>query len=60
VGHGTDSGYQRHIKAGEPPCRPCKDAHAAYMRSYHRQAAKAALSLPQRRFTRWRWPWSWI
>ncbi len=34
------------MTAKEPPCRPCKDAHAAYMHSYHHKAAKAALSLP--------------
>lgn len=47
MGHGTNAGYQRHITTKERPCRPCKDAHAAYMDSYHRKTAQAALTLPQ-------------
>ena len=27
--HGTDSGYQAHIKYKTPPCRSCRAAHAA-------------------------------
>ena len=29
AGHGTNAAYQRHLTAREPPCRLCKDAHAA-------------------------------
>lgn len=25
---GTDSGYHRHLRAGERTCQPCRDAHA--------------------------------
>lgn len=31
--HGTVAAYMRHLRAGEEPCRPCKDARAAYARS---------------------------
>jgi hypothetical protein len=27
--HGTDSGYQAHIKYKTPPCGPCRAAHTA-------------------------------
>jgi hypothetical protein len=27
--HGTDSGYQAHVKCRTPPCGPCRAAHAA-------------------------------
>lgn len=27
---GTDAGYQRHWRAGEPPCPPCASAHSAH------------------------------
>jgi hypothetical protein len=42
AGHGTNTGYQRHLAARAPPCRPCKDAHTAY----NHQAPKLALRLP--------------
>lgn len=29
---GTYAGYQKHRKTGQVPCRPCRDANAAYMR----------------------------
>ena len=32
TGCGTDAGFRRHHRAGEQPCRRCKDAHAAYNR----------------------------
>jgi DNA-directed RNA polymerase subunit RPC12/RpoP len=34
---GTDRGFQRHLRAREPACDPCKDAHSAYMRDYRRR-----------------------
>ncbi len=47
IRHGTNTGYQQHMLAKTPPCQPCKDAHRAYMRDYHRRkAAEAAISLP--------------
>lgn len=27
ISHGTESGYQKHLKYGQPPCQPCRDAH---------------------------------
>lgn len=36
-GCGTTAGYAKHRRAGETPCRSCKDAQAAYNR--HRSAA---------------------
>ena len=33
---GTRAGYMEHQTKGTPKCRPCKDAHAAYMRHYKR------------------------
>ncbi len=27
---GTQRGYRRHLRAGEPSCQPCRDAHNAY------------------------------
>lgn len=35
--HGTYTGYQQHIKRGEKPCQPCRDANAATKREW-RQA----------------------
>lgn len=31
---GTPGGYQRHRKAGEPACEPCRAAQAGYIRQY--------------------------
>lgn len=30
---GTESAYQRHLRAGEPTCQPCRDAHAEHGRA---------------------------
>lgn len=32
--HGTYSGYARHIRKKETPCRPCLDARGHYQREY--------------------------
>jgi DNA-binding CsgD family transcriptional regulator len=32
--HGTVSGYRGHWKGGTPTCQPCKDAQAAWQRTY--------------------------
>ncbi len=39
--HGTDAGYQRHVRAGEDPCGDCRAGHAreAADRRAHREAA---------------------
>lgn len=37
---GTDSGYRRHFREGEPACEPCRRAHAAD-RSARRAKASA-------------------
>jgi len=34
TGHGSDAGYQQHLKSGEVPCDPCRAAKAAYMAWY--------------------------
>jgi hypothetical protein len=34
---GTHSGYQRHIRAGEPGCQDCKKAKAAYNKKNRKQ-----------------------
>jgi hypothetical protein len=30
---GTRAAYRRHLRAGEVPCQPCKDANADYQRA---------------------------
>lgn len=44
--HGTTAGYERHKKAGERPCEPCREARRAYDREYtkRRKAEKATMS----------------
>ena len=32
--HGTDYGYQKHLRQGEAACSACKQAHADYQRAY--------------------------
>jgi hypothetical protein len=39
--HGTNSGYARHMRLKETPCRPCLDARGHYQREY-RAGKKAA------------------
>ena len=36
-GCGTDAGYQQHVRDAEPPCDPCRAAHAETMRRYRRR-----------------------
>lgn len=31
---GTNAAYVRHVRAKEPTCQPCRDAHAAYNRGH--------------------------
>lgn len=31
---GTYGSFQRHRRAGETPCQPCRDANAAYQRQW--------------------------
>lgn len=33
---GTRGAYERHIRHGENPCDPCREAASAYFRSYRR------------------------
>lgn len=35
--HGTDGGYQLHLRAGTPPCDGCREAHNAKKRAYNRE-----------------------
>ena len=39
--HGTPAGYQAHRKAGETPCRTCKDAQNVYMARYRAQRGRS-------------------
>lgn len=36
---GTAAGHQRHVRAGEPPCRPCTTAHTDAVRKTERRRA---------------------
>lgn len=47
---GTDAGYQRHQRANEQPCPPCKQAHSKAMLDY--QQAIKPHNAAQRRFQR--------
>lgn len=38
--HGTRAGWIQHRKEGKQPCRPCKDANAAYQREYRQGSDK--------------------
>ena len=35
---GTDSGYRRHLRNGEPICDECRAAHSAALRAYRAMA----------------------
>jgi hypothetical protein len=35
--HGTSAGYQTHKREGKTPCKPCRDAYAAWMKEYRAQ-----------------------
>lgn len=37
---GTDTGYNRHRRAGETACEACRQAHAAYMRQWNLSTRK--------------------
>ena len=41
--HGTYAMYQKHRKAGEPPCDPCVIASREYMRGYRRRTVDQPL-----------------
>lgn len=32
--HGTPAGHSAHVRAGSPPCEPCRDARSAYVREF--------------------------
>lgn len=34
VEHGTNRGYDHHVRHGEPACAPCLEAHATYVRNW--------------------------
>lgn len=36
-GCGTDAGYQQHLRNAEPPCDPCRAAHAEQARRHRRR-----------------------
>lgn len=33
ISHGTESGYQKHLKHGQEPCEPCRTAHTETQRT---------------------------
>lgn len=33
IRHGTNWGYQQHLKVGVEPCQKCREAHASHNRS---------------------------
>lgn len=39
---GTDSGYTRHVKRGEPACPACRQAHTDAKREYERRRGRPA------------------
>jgi predicted component of type VI protein secretion system len=39
---GTSAAYQRHRKAGEQPCAPCREAWREYQAAYHAKRKAAA------------------
>lgn len=39
---GTNSGYARHLRQKEAPCRPCLDARGNYQREYRSRRKDAA------------------
>ena len=41
--HGTYAMYQKHRKAGEPPCDPCVISSREYMRGYRRRTVNQPL-----------------
>ena len=47
---GTDAGYQRHRRAGEDPCDPCKEARRNYVRSH--RAKRGGIADSSRRLER--------
>lgn len=41
--HGTNRGYDRHLRARDKPCDPCREAHNAYIRQWRwRQSPESA------------------
>lgn len=40
--HGTNSGYQRHRRAGEPACPECREAHRIYRAGLRAKTAETA------------------
>lgn len=38
---GTVAAYKRHVRHGETPCQPCRDAWAAYQRERYKRIRRA-------------------
>lgn len=47
--HGTYAAYQKHIRERTPPCDPCKDAAARYMRDYRAANTRGVRDREKRR-----------
>jgi hypothetical protein len=43
---GTPAAYARHIKRGEEPCDPCREANNAYARHYRRRRKRKSTGRP--------------
>lgn len=41
---GTYAGYQRHLRAGERACDPCREGRRLYQRQYRARPGRAALT----------------
>ena len=39
--HGTPAAYRRHVKAGEVPCEPCREAESERQRQLYRARKEA-------------------
>jgi hypothetical protein len=51
---GTYGAYQRHRKAGEEPCQPCRDANAQYTREFRRSRPELYARELASKYARWR------
>ena len=54
---GTDTGYNRHQRAGEPACAACRQAHATYVKQWNHETRRrfkaGELQVPHGSVTAW-------
>lgn len=41
VGHGSNSGYQRHLRMGTATCAACRSAHSEYVQAHKKPSVNA-------------------